>query len=508
MTSLQNLFVAKLPRNLTDADLCEIFSDFHPTSAKVMLDATTGKSKGFGFVLFDSESTGRSAYEKLNKRSTVHNGHHFNLSIFPSKHDGRVAMEESNTLYVRNIPTTLSQMDVEKFLYTFGTVTFCGMREDNSGGNVWVVYVEYDTVESAKKALNDLHGNRKIFGSAVPILAKYADSEEAKRERRRRRGQQALELQQKEMQRGTTQEAPLEPKAELPVVDRFGNDVIRPHQFAMLQPGMALDGGAAPGQLPMFATVSQHFAPARRPLLPQQPLPPPPPPPQQLQPQPQPMQQPSPTTTQLLAPNSVYGSSSGHQRPVTPNSVTSFLNVTFNPGNVNGFSGNSSAHFGGQDTTPSRGSPCTPLNFSFSEEFDTGAQQIVPPWGNSNHHNSNGESGLLAPVTPQRRSSSTSTSYGGYRHNPYAPITPVSSVTSSAGPSTPTVAALQPATTTRMNLHYSCAPQQRLMAGNFPSSVAGGGYFNSHFSNNNNNNNTNTGNGLFVMPLTTDVAQE
>jgi RNA recognition motif-containing protein len=188
MTSLQNLFVTKLPRNITDVHLQQVFAEFRPTSAKVMLDAASGKSKGFGFVLFDSIENGTKAFDAMNHKHVNVNGHGFTLNIFPSKHDGKTASMESNALYIRNIPTSMSKQGVEQFLSNFGTMIYCAMREDHYGNPVWVVYVEYDCVDCAKTTLKALHGSTSYFTNApAPILAKFADCDEAKRERRRRR---------------------------------------------------------------------------------------------------------------------------------------------------------------------------------------------------------------------------------------------------------------------------------------------------------------------------------
>ncbi|CBZ28897.1 putative RNA-binding protein [Leishmania mexicana MHOM/GT/2001/U1103] len=185
--SLQNLFVAKLPRNINDADLLHIFTEFGPSSAKIMLDAATGKSKGFGFVLFDEEEKGAKAYKALNRKMTRACGHSFTLVIYPSNHNGKIFTEESNALYIRNIPMSVGQEKVERFLKTFGNLIYFAMREDHYGNPVWVVYAEYETVEDAKNALAKLHGNNTYFHGSAPILAKFEDSDDAKKERRRRR---------------------------------------------------------------------------------------------------------------------------------------------------------------------------------------------------------------------------------------------------------------------------------------------------------------------------------
>ncbi|ORC90857.1 RNA-binding protein [Trypanosoma theileri] len=183
----QNLFVAKLPRNVNDADLEQIFAEYFPISAKVMLDAATGKSKGFGFVLFKTEEEGRKAYEGMNRRQAVTQGHRFHLCVFPSQHSGRSAFYASNALYIRNIPVSVPQHQVEQFLASFGTLLYCAMREDHYGSPVWVVYAEYDCLDCSANALRKLHGKNCYFNGASAIMAKYADSEETKQERRRRR---------------------------------------------------------------------------------------------------------------------------------------------------------------------------------------------------------------------------------------------------------------------------------------------------------------------------------
>ena len=479
MTSLQNLFVAKLPRNLTDSDLEQIFVDYHPSSAKVMLDATTGKSKGFGFVLFESEEAGRNAYEKLNKTHVVLHGHNFNLCIFPSKHDGKVATEESNALYVRNIPLKLSQLEVEQFLRGFGPLTYCAMREDHFGGSVWVVYAEYDTLESAKSALTSLHGNRTYFNNSVAILAKYADSEEAKRERRRRREQQQTEQQQQHTEAvagaASALLPPPPPPPPPPGTGRSASSMSSPNSLqgrngkpsipkSFSASEMHMEGSGASIHPPAFASASHHFAPGRQgnmlppPAMTQANAPPAPPPSMQAA---QISQAPPPFQT------SQQQQQQQQQQPPTPNSVGSFLNVTFNLGSANTLGSNSFPHYG-VEQTPSRGSPGTPLNFSFSHDGDSSCGGGIP------------DAGGQTPRTPVRANSNLSIG-SGYRHNPYAPVTPMSSAHNSTGPSTPVVAAMQHQSSANTNMHFSAAHKlQNSPTGNFPAQQ-GPGFVYSHF---------------------------
>jgi RNA recognition motif-containing protein len=187
MTTTSNLFVTKLPREITDADLKSVCQAYNPVSATVMLDAATGKSKGFGFVLFPTAEAGQAALEQLNGTVVSAASRNFHLVMQPSKHDGRISCAESNALYVRNIPITVSRSDIQAFLMQSGTLSYSVMRPDNYGSPVWVVYAEYDCIECAKQSLKLFHGNTSYFGAAVPILAKFADSNEVKEYRRKQR---------------------------------------------------------------------------------------------------------------------------------------------------------------------------------------------------------------------------------------------------------------------------------------------------------------------------------
>lgn len=61
------IFVAGLPYDLDDAELEEIFEKFGTiTSAKVVMDRDTGKSKGFGFVEMPNDAEAKEAIEGLN----------------------------------------------------------------------------------------------------------------------------------------------------------------------------------------------------------------------------------------------------------------------------------------------------------------------------------------------------------------------------------------------------------------------------------------------------------
>ena len=64
------LYVGNLPYGVRDADLEQAFSQFGSvTSAKVMMERDTGRSKGFGFVEMGSDAEAQEAINGMNGQS-------------------------------------------------------------------------------------------------------------------------------------------------------------------------------------------------------------------------------------------------------------------------------------------------------------------------------------------------------------------------------------------------------------------------------------------------------
>ena len=61
------LYVGNLPYQVRDSDLEQAFGQFgQVTSAKVMMERETGRSKGFGFVEMGSDAEAQAAIEGMN----------------------------------------------------------------------------------------------------------------------------------------------------------------------------------------------------------------------------------------------------------------------------------------------------------------------------------------------------------------------------------------------------------------------------------------------------------
>lgn len=63
-----NIYISNLSYGTSDADLNQLFSEYGKiSSAKVITDRETGRSRGFGFVEMDNDTEGQKAISELNQ---------------------------------------------------------------------------------------------------------------------------------------------------------------------------------------------------------------------------------------------------------------------------------------------------------------------------------------------------------------------------------------------------------------------------------------------------------
>lgn len=82
-----NIFIAGLSYSITDADLNDLFGEYGDiTSAKVVMDRETGRSKGYGFVEMEDEGAGQKAIDELN--GAEYDGRTISVSVARPRTEG------------------------------------------------------------------------------------------------------------------------------------------------------------------------------------------------------------------------------------------------------------------------------------------------------------------------------------------------------------------------------------------------------------------------------------
>ena len=63
-----NIYISNLSYDVNDSDLRELFEEYgEVSSAKVIMDRETGRSRGFGFVEMSDDTQGQKAIDELNQ---------------------------------------------------------------------------------------------------------------------------------------------------------------------------------------------------------------------------------------------------------------------------------------------------------------------------------------------------------------------------------------------------------------------------------------------------------
>ena len=82
-----NIFVAGLSYQITDADLKELFEEYgEVSSAKIITDRETRRSKGYGFVEMTSDEDGQRAIDELN--DAEYDGRTLSVSVARPREEG------------------------------------------------------------------------------------------------------------------------------------------------------------------------------------------------------------------------------------------------------------------------------------------------------------------------------------------------------------------------------------------------------------------------------------
>ncbi|EOY26974.1 Poly(A) binding protein 6, putative isoform 3 [Theobroma cacao] len=154
---LANLFVKNLDPTVTSARLEGIFCRFG-TILSCKVAEENGKSKGFGFVQFDSEESAKAAITALH--GTMLEGKKLYVSKFVKKSERTAAAEEEKftNLYVKNLVDGMTEDLLEEMFSRYGKVCSVVVMKDGKGSSRGFGFVNFQSPDDAKKALEAMNG--------------------------------------------------------------------------------------------------------------------------------------------------------------------------------------------------------------------------------------------------------------------------------------------------------------------------------------------------------------
>lgn len=161
-----NLYVKNLDKGVDNRALHETFSLFgNILSCKVATDET-GKSKGYGFVHFETDEAARSAVKNVNGMKIGNKIVY--VGPFCKKTERQSGKAEFFTnLYVRSFPPTWTEKKLEEIFGQYGETTSIWLNIDKHGRPY--ACVNFSEADCAKRCLQDLNGRKCSNDGLLPI---------------------------------------------------------------------------------------------------------------------------------------------------------------------------------------------------------------------------------------------------------------------------------------------------------------------------------------------------
>ncbi|KAG8759984.1 Protein phosphatase PP2A regulatory subunit B [Serendipita sp. 396] len=186
-----NIYVKNLDTEVNEEDFAKLFEPYGTiTSAILQIDAE-GKSKGFGFVNYETHEMAQKAVDALHDKDI--NGKKLFVGRAQKRNERdeelrrtfdiakmeRLAKLQGVNLYVKNIEDDLDDDKLRAEFEPFGTITSAKIMRDDKGTSKGFGFVCYSTPDEASKAIAEM--NNKMLGTK-PLYVSLAQRRDVRRQ--------------------------------------------------------------------------------------------------------------------------------------------------------------------------------------------------------------------------------------------------------------------------------------------------------------------------------------
>uniref|UniRef100_A0A8C7JI99 RNA binding motif, single stranded interacting protein 2a n=1 Tax=Oncorhynchus kisutch TaxID=8019 RepID=A0A8C7JI99_ONCKI len=173
--SKTNLYIRGLHPGTTDQDLVKLCQPYGKiVSTKAILDKTTNKCKGYGFVDFDSPTAAQKAVTSLKSSGA-------------QAQMAKQQEQDPTNLYISNLPVSMDEQELESMLKSFGQVISTRILRDANGVSRGVGFARMESTEKCEAIIQHFNGKFIKTPPGVPVppeplLCKFADGGQKKRQ--------------------------------------------------------------------------------------------------------------------------------------------------------------------------------------------------------------------------------------------------------------------------------------------------------------------------------------
>ncbi|ONK75716.1 uncharacterized protein A4U43_C03F19800 [Asparagus officinalis] len=168
-SGIGNLFVKNLSDSIDSLKLREIFSKYG-TIASCKVVVQDGKSKGHGFIQYDSQESANSAIEKLNGVKIGGKAMYVGHFIKRSERVTQIPEAKYTNLYMKNLDQDITEDLIQLKFSEFGKIVSVKIAKDADGNSKGFGFVNFENPDSAKRATEAMNG--LLLGSKALYVAR------------------------------------------------------------------------------------------------------------------------------------------------------------------------------------------------------------------------------------------------------------------------------------------------------------------------------------------------
>ncbi|KAG8501012.1 hypothetical protein CXB51_003047 [Gossypium anomalum] len=165
-----NVFVKNLSDSIDNVGLQQLFRKFGNVISCKVATFEDGKSKGYGFVQFESEESASAAIEKLN--DTIFGDKQIYVGKFMKKSDRVLPSPDVKytNLYIKDLDPEITEETLQEKFSEFGKIASLVVAKDENGASRGFGFVNFENPDDAKKAMEVMNGSQ--LGSKVIYVAR------------------------------------------------------------------------------------------------------------------------------------------------------------------------------------------------------------------------------------------------------------------------------------------------------------------------------------------------
>ncbi|XP_060933121.1 CUGBP Elav-like family member 2 isoform X5 [Limanda limanda] len=254
------MFVGQVPRSWSETELKELFEPYGAVhQINILRDRTQNppQSKGCCFVTFYTRKAALEAQNAMHNIKTL-SGMHHPIQMKPADSEKTSAVEDRK-LFIGMVSKKYGENEIRMMFSSFGQIEECRILRGPDGQSRGCAFVTFATRAMAQNAIKTMHHSQTMEGCSSPLVAKFADTQ---RDKEQRRLQQQLVQQIQQLNNASTWGN----------LAGLGN--LTPQYLALLQQatstsnqssfnGMQRLGGVNPLQLQNLATLAAAAAAAQ-----------------------------------------------------------------------------------------------------------------------------------------------------------------------------------------------------------------------------------------------------